>query len=212
MLFFPSNTNTSTTQSPMGKSIRSKSKRHFRSILRASTYKPAQRKRQMEALSNLRRSIGNQTANKDSVESLRALLTGQKPAGGGRTEEATNPHADGVLPDASAALGLSQWKMEMDDAEKERLELSTGHFHFKAVAAPDYQEAVLWKTSVAGADDNGIIEKLLKEREMAANGMVIDTNGSSQASLDMAKRQREAKRLKTIKRKRSKNTLKNSRR
>ena len=149
----------------MGKSIRSKSKRKFRAIRRRDTYGPVEKKRQFEALSNLRRCVGNQTATRQSVDKLRALVRGE----------------------------IS----EMDEAEKEALHKVNGHFSFKTTAAPDYQIPVLWKTS---EQDTRMTQQLLKERELVKNGMVLDTTGSSQASKDMARKQKAARKAKSKRR------------
>jgi hypothetical protein len=179
----------------MGKSIRSKSKRKFRAIRRRDTYGPAAKIKQFEALSNLRRCIGNQRPDKQSVDNLRAMISGEAST--------TEMHA-GNLPDASDALGLAQYKDDMDKAEKDAIERRTGHFSFKTTAAPDYQEPVLWKTL---EPDTKFHQRLVKEAELAHSGMVIDTGGSSDASKEMARRQRAHKKLKARKRKGRKNTI-----
>ena len=169
----------------MGKSIRSKSKRKFRAIRRRDTYGPVERVRQFEALSNLRRCVGNQSATRQSVEKLRALVRGESS-----TEEI---QPGGTLPDATEMLGLSEWREDMDKAEKEALHRVNGHFSFKTTAAPDYKEPVLWKTV---EQDTRMTQTLLKERELVESGMIIDTDGSSDASKEMARKQREARKSK----------------
>jgi hypothetical protein len=174
----------------MGKSIRSKSKRKFRAIRRRDTYGPVEKKRQFEALSNLRRCVGNQTATRQSVDKLRALVRGE-------ISEMDTVTTGPALPDATDILGLSKYKAEMDEAEQEALHKVNGHFSFKTTAAPDYQIPVLWKTS---EQDTRMTQQLLKERELVANGMVLDTTGSSQASKDMARKQKAARKAKSKRR------------
>jgi hypothetical protein len=168
----------------MGKSIRSKSKRKFRALRRKNTYGPAARKKQMESLSNLRRCIGNNQASRETVDKLKALLRG---------DGATTDTANEALPDASEMLGLTQWKEEMDQAEKEALHRVNGHFSFKTTAAPDYKEPVLWKTSEA---DLRMTQQLMKEKELLDSSMVIDTDGSNNVNKGMSHKQRAARKVK----------------
>lgn len=147
----------------------------------------------MEALSNLRRCIGNQSADKASVDKLRNMISGSTASGTVQRYPTDVGSGDGVLPDASEKLGLSQWKEEMDQAEADSIHRRTGHFTFKTTAAPNYQEPVLWKTL---EPDNNFHRQMEIERKLAKEKMCIDTNGSDDSAKAMRKKQKAAKKAK----------------
>lgn len=151
----------------MGKSIRSKSKRKFRAVRRRDIYAPDQRKKQMEALSNLRRSIGSQhSTSANSIDTLRAMVRGEQPS--------TTPVDSSVLPDASDALGLSEFKEEMDEAEAAREMSENGHFHFKT-----RKNVKAWHAS---KPTEKMLSDLLKYREEVEKSMELEKGESGKVS------------------------------
>ena len=185
----------------MGKSIRSKQKRAFRAIKRKEVNGPAERKKKMETLSNLRRCIGAQTSGAASVDQLRAMISGAAP-----TTQPAQPRD--ALPDASDTLGLSKFKNEMDAAEAEVIAKQNDHFHFKRTVAPDWEEPLLWKTR---GPSTKMLEELLQARiaaEREKNAMALDgMDVRARRKEETRRRERRAKKKKQAKKRRRANNV-----
>ena len=188
------------TEKTMGKSIRSKSKRAFRAIKRKELHAPAERKKKMETLSNLRRCIGSQTSATASADQLRAMVSGSAPT--------TLPvQARGALPDACEGLGLTKFKDEMDAAEADVIAKQNDHFHFKRTVAPDWEEPVMWRT--AGPSTKKL-EDMLEARlqaELARNAPAAD-DVRARKKEETRRRERKAKKKQQMKRRRRANNVK----
>ena len=181
----------------MGKSIRSKSKRAFRAIKRKELHGPAERKKKMETLSNLRRCIGSQTSATASANQLRAMVNGSAP---------TTLPGRGVLPDGSEGLGLTPFKDEMDAAEERVIAKQNDHFHFKRTVAPDWEEPVMWRTSGPSAKK---LEDMLQARlqaELAKNAPAADDVRARKME-ETKRRERKAKKKQQTKRRRRANNV-----
>ena len=173
----------------------------FRAIKRKEVNGPAERKKKMETLSNLRRCIGSQTSASASVDELRSLIRGEAPttASGVRT-----------LPDSSESLGLDKFKAEMDEAEADVIAKQNDHFHFKKTVAPDWEEPVLWKNS-SSTPDKSMLNLLLEERlkaEAERNAMDLDgMDVRSRKREEARKRERRAKKKRQMKKRRRANNV-----